>query len=158
MEMSEQERNQILLDKYFYYEVFRMRESFFAFKHRLWDSLLVDFLVHVRILHEFFYGSKIGEKKKRAHADNYIEGYKVDVPFKDFEEHWNRQMNDYTFHLSFFRVEGINREYKYRFYSIDDFYKHFGNLVIEFLNKLPEDYKVGSKLKELLEILKEEIE
>jgi hypothetical protein len=111
------------------------------------NAVLVDFLVHIRILYEFFYKF---EKGNKAHAGDYIESWKDKKSPPEIEK-WNMQINNFLSHLSY---ERVNK--KYNPYPVFMFYGYFGNLVINFLSELSDKYKTPS-LKKLLEDLRQEI-
>jgi hypothetical protein len=111
---------------------------------RIPNVILVDVLVHIRILFEFFYGA---ENNENAHVKHYITNWDRDAP----EEigRWHGQINDFLSHLGYARV---TRNYSY--YPVANLlYPHYKQLVIDFLTQLDNEYRTP-KLAQLLEDLR----
>jgi len=143
-----EETKKILLDGGFEYEVKLMREAIAMYMERNLDLYLSAFLLHLRNLYEFFYGSK---KDYYAHAGHYIKSWESRTATKEIKR-WNTQINNFLSHLSYARVLEV-----YDYYPVTMLYIHYRGLVIDFLGELPEEY-MTQKLKDLLESLKYEVE
>ncbi len=151
-----------LLNEHFYYEVTCVRDTFYCIQEKKWaqpngrftidNRLLVDFLVHVRILYEFFYETG---KKDTSYATDFIKNWKVKEPLEGIKK-WKIQINNYLSHLTYTRVTQAEGKHSYELYPVDVLYYHFRNLTIEFLSNIPKEYALKFNLKDLLEKLKEE--
>jgi len=143
------------LDGSFEYEVRMLREGFYHImktgvrtpnSNRIDTSnmALIDFLVHTRILYDFFYGSGKGNWSCAGH---YKKSWKYKKPPKKIHK-WNVQITHFLSHLSYVRITG-----KYEPYPIDLFYDHFRKLVIDFLSEVPDNY-LTTKLKKTIRRIK----
>ena len=144
-----------LLDTDFSYEFYNMRHTFYEMLrmgtrsptgeiNKIWNRDLIDFLVHIRIFWEFFYGNP--ESKDKAHAGHYLEDWKDKKSPSDIKE-WKERINIFLSHLSYARITKT-----YKRYPIDFLYLHFRELAIDFLKNLPKEYlteNLGNLLKEL---------
>jgi len=129
---------------------YRCVESSFHFqnKNEVDEDLMVAFLTHIKALHKFFI--KRGSNKDEAYVSDYIDNWKIENSEMD---KWYRQINSYFSHLDYERVTGKRG---YELYQIGNFYTYFRELIIEFIDKLPENFII-KELSELSEQLKREI-
>ena len=144
-----------LLDVDFYYEATCLRECLNYIKinirgDKVPDFILVSFLIHLRNLYEFFYGSP--NNSRYAHAGNYNPNWiKIEAP-KGFEfGEWYNKLSTFLVHLSYKR-----RTLSHKKYPIFGFYPHFRELIIKFLRELDPKYNTN-KLKFLLRELEQEV-
>ena len=137
-----------LLDGHFSHEVKMLIEGRTYFKPRPSDPRILDvtgkdleaFLVHIRILYEFFYKSGNDDL---AHADHYILAWKVKNPLMNID-YWNVQINKYLSHLTYTRVTGARGKHPYYLYPAGVLYNHFRYLTIEFFDQLPSEYMTSN--------------
>jgi len=157
MKPTEDEKKQLL--GHFAYEVRGMHGSYSEMiKHHISvpnsneivviEDFLISFIVRIRTLYEFFYESGNGDK---AYAVHYLPNWKIKKPLENMKE-WKIQINNYLLHLSYNRVTG-KAGWGYKKYTPNILYNHFRDLVIDFLNKLSEEY-MNEGLQRLLKELK----
>ena len=92
-------------------------------------TLMSDFLIHFRILHEFFYGKK---DKRVCKAKDYIKWNKKESKRIKI---WNRRIHEYLAHLSYSRLK------RWRPWPIQSLlYPHYRKITIRFIKELPPKY------------------
>lgn len=144
-----------ILDVHFRDEVFRILEDFqIARIFGCYDShtnrfnmpapVLSDFLVHFRILFEFFHGDENNEKN--AHAKNFINSWDKTAP--DGIGKWKGKTDSFLSHLSYARLE------IWEAWPIPDLlYPHYKRLIIKFIDELPQEHKTTDVLEKLKQML-----
>ena len=126
------ETKKTLLEAHFFYEFNQMRAGFYRIINKgvfiketntinVDNHVLIDFLLHVRILYEFFYKNNKGDF---AHAKDYFPNWKIKYALEGIET-WNIQLNHYLAHLSYVRVTSANGKHPYRLYPAEKLYSHF---------------------------------
>jgi hypothetical protein len=94
--------------------------------------VMCDFLIHFRILHEFFHGDPT--KKRNANAKHYIPNWSKKRPERI--RIWNDRINEFLAHLSYSRTRG------WKTWPMPDLlYPYYKRLTIRFIKKLPDKHK-----------------
>lgn len=138
------ERGNILfLERHFHDEV---RYMILCMTHlkptgQLENLYLVAFLVYIRNFYEFFY---IFGKKDRACAQHYIKNWNEIVKRPEGLRSIYEQISRYSLHLSYKRDDKDG----YKQYNIPYLYEHFREVIITFLEKLPDKTDILTKLLE----------
>jgi len=114
------------------------------------NYLAVAFSTHARNLWEFFYGSD-REPEKYPRVRHYVSDWSIvsNIEVKKYNGILNRQLS----HLDYKRGE-TNEPPPVAF--IYPAYRHFRTLIIEFLDKLPQEI-LSPNMKELRDLMKEDL-
>jgi len=153
-----EEDNIYFLDNSFWYEVIYMLDAgkiIIAGLGRSSDHVRASFLLHIRILNEFFYEHRDkngnlqdkNDKKCPAWAIDY-NGWKEKTKPSDIQE-GIENLNIFLAHPSYHR----NRSDLSNEFPVFLFYNHFKGLALKFLEEIDEKY-LTKKLRELKELLK----
>ncbi|HEA46573.1 MAG TPA: hypothetical protein ENH99_02215 [Candidatus Pacearchaeota archaeon] len=111
-------------------------------------TVMSDFLIHFRILHEFFYGNPRAHGGENANVKHYIPSWNKREPKRI--QIWNGRINEFLTHLSYSRARGW---IPWPFQKL--LYPHYKMLTLRFIKNLPPNHR-SSELESLKQRLTNE--
>lgn len=128
-----------LIDEHFCYEVIELRSSLILFSKLPYfkNIALEAFILHVRVLREFFFPSDT--KKRRiddAYADEFVIGWNESLPLelKKIDERAGKEI----MHLTYSRIAGIPQNKKW---NMGTMYFTLIPIILKFMSLLPIEYR-----------------